>query len=164
MEELKFITYQGRRINFGGGFLSRKLKKAILGDFYFAFINNEISKFDSVDLSPDSQDWVDELHTQFGTYGASIRALVIHDGFIYAGGSTTNAIRRWSINDPTGTPTTFSTYGGQIDALVIHDGFIYAGGATTNAIRRWSLTDPSVSKLSYLYTNEIIYSFTLIPN
>lgn len=78
---------------------------------------------------------------EFSTYGGNVLKIVIHNGYLYAGGQITNAIRRWNLNNPSNYDLEFSTYGGTINDIIIHDNYIYAGGTITNAIRRWNLND-----------------------
>ena len=74
------------------------------------------------------------------SYGGNIWTSVVHEGYLYVGGETTNAIRRYNLLDITEAPVTSVTFGAPIYALAIHNGYIYAGGGIT-AFRRYDLAN-----------------------
>ena len=144
MSNKKFIKYKGKLIGINGKFLSTKLEKSILGTYYYpSNINVIISNtFNIDDGSTDFYENLDSDIFEFSNfYSGGINDYALDGKYLYVGGSGTNAIRRFNLDDPEETPITFSTYGGTINSLVIHDGYIYAGGVTTNAIRRWDLNN-----------------------
>ena len=80
--------------------------------------------------------------------------------YIYAGGYTTNTIRKYNLSDLTYTSIESPSYGGHIWASLIHNEYIYVGGGTTTKIRRYNLSDLSYVDESPDYVGTI-YSLTI---
>ena len=76
------------------------------------------------------------------SYGDYINALWGDSTHIYAGGITTNTIRKYLKSDLSYIGETAS-YGGFINALWGDDTHVYAGGSTTNTVRKYLKSDLS---------------------
>ena len=80
-------------------------------------------------------------------------------GFIYAGGATTQKV--WKIDPTDMTKVDDSdSYGGAIYALTTHDGYIYASGGTTRKVWKIDPTDMTKVGESDNYSGAI-YALTL---
>jgi hypothetical protein len=73
-------------------------------------------------------------------YGGTIRAIVVNNGFIYAGGDFGANVARSNVRKYNESTLAFNTnatdYLGQIFALTSNNGFIYAGGTPATGVNR----------------------------
>jgi len=103
--------------------------------FFLVLVNSAFSQENVLSKRMDNSNWDD----QFGTQGlnGSVTGLAVYGGYVYAGGSFTNAggvavnhIARWngSCWDPMG-----SGVNGRVRDIVVHLGDVYAGGSFTTA-------------------------------
>ena len=88
--------------------------------------------------------------TQSPSYGGNIYTLTSDDTYIYAGGFTTQKIRKYNKSDMTLAGESPS-YGGNIYALTSDDTYVYAGGATTQKIRKYNKSDMTLAGESPSY-------------
>ena len=68
--------------------------------------------------------------------------MAVDDTYIYAGGQTTNTVRKYLKSDLLYVGQT-SSYGGNIRSIAIDDTYIYVGGQTTNRVRKYLKSDLS---------------------
>ena len=69
------------------------------------------------------------------SYGGDIFSTTINDGFIYAGGGTTNVVRKYNESSFSVVGNT-ANYGGPIFSITTNNGFIYAGGGALTGTNR----------------------------
>jgi hypothetical protein len=75
-----------------------------------------------------------EFDFSFVLYGGTIYSFDIDNNNIYVGGSTINAIKKYSIEDLLQVGESAS-YGGVINNILVSDGYVYAGGQTTQTVK-----------------------------
>jgi hypothetical protein len=89
------------------------------------------------------------------TYGGTITSIAINNGFIYAGGTTTNTVRKYYEDNLAFVDNTI-TYGGSIRVIAINNGFIYVGGTTTFDVKRYQEDNLAFVDNSASYGNNIL--------
>ena len=81
-----------------------------------------------------------EIIAESPSYGGTIQSIVVDGNYIYAGGETTQTIRKYNLNDLTYTNTESPNYEGDIWSIVVDGDYVYAGG-TTQTIKKYNLND-----------------------
>jgi hypothetical protein len=87
-------------------------------------------------------------------YGGAIYGIAADDTYVYAGGATTNRIRRYNASDVS-YDSQGNDYGGAIYSVVRDGTDLYYGGATTETVKKANTTDLAVTATSADFNSTI---------